>query len=48
VHPASGRTYHIEFNKPKQEGIDDITGEALIQRDDDTEQTVKRTFGSLP
>ncbi len=41
VHPASGRTYHIEFNKPKQEGIDDITGEALIQRDDDTEQTVK-------
>lgn len=42
VHPASGRTYHIEFNKPKQEGIDDITGEALIQRDDDTEQTVKR------
>ncbi len=42
VHPASGRTYHVEFNKPKQEGIDDITGEALIQRDDDTEQTVKR------
>ncbi|XP_076037892.1 adenylate kinase-like [Oratosquilla oratoria] len=31
VHPASGRTYHISFNPPKQEGIDDVTGEALIQ-----------------
>jgi len=42
VHPASGRTYHIEFNKPKVEGLDDVTGEALIQRDDDTEETVKK------
>ncbi len=42
VHLASGRTYHIEFNKPKQEGIDDITGEVLIQRDDDKEETVKK------
>jgi len=42
VHPASGRTYHIEFNKPKQEGVDDETGEALIQRDDDQESIVKK------
>ncbi|KAF3981247.1 MAG: adenylate kinase [Methylococcales symbiont of Hymedesmia sp. n. MRB-2018] len=42
VHPGSGRTYHIEFNKPKKEGIDDITGEVLIQRDDDAEETVKK------
>lgn len=42
VHPASGRTYHVEYNKPKQKGLDDITGEALIQRDDDTEATVKK------
>ncbi len=42
VHPASGRTYHIEFNKPKQEGIDDETGEPLIQRDDDQEDIVKK------
>jgi adenylate kinase len=42
VHLASGRTYHIEFNKPKVEGVDDQTGEALIQRDDDKEETVKK------
>jgi len=42
VHLASGRTYHIEFNKPKQEGIDDETGESLIQRDDDQEDIVKK------
>ncbi|MFK5950106.1 MAG: adenylate kinase [Methylococcales bacterium] len=42
VHPASGRTYHIEFNKPKQEGLDDDTGEPLIQRDDDQESIVKK------
>ncbi len=41
VHLASGRTYHIEFNPPKQPGIDDITGESLIQRDDDKEETVR-------
>jgi adenylate kinase len=42
VHSESGRTYHIEFNPPKQEGIDDITGEALIQREDDREETVRK------
>ena len=42
VHPASGRTYHVKFNPPKVEGQDDATGEALIQRDDDKEETVKK------
>ena len=42
VHPASGRTYHVKFNPPKVEGKDDLTGEALIQRDDDKEDTVKK------
>lgn len=41
VHLASGRSYHVLFNPPKVEGIDDVTGEALIQRDDDKEETVK-------
>ena len=41
VHPASGRTYHIEFNPPEIEGKDDVTGEELIQRDDDREEVVK-------
>lgn len=41
VHPASGRTYHVKFNPPKTEGVDDLTGEALIQRDDDKEATVR-------
>ncbi|NHC61104.1 adenylate kinase [Paenalcaligenes suwonensis] len=41
VHPASGRSYHVRFNPPKTEGLDDITGEALIQRDDDCEETVR-------
>ena len=40
VHLASGRTYHIVFNPPKEEGKDDETGEPLIQRDDDKEETV--------
>eukprot|EP00829_Urostomides_striatus_P017490 TRINITY_DN605_c0_g1_i1.p1 TRINITY_DN605_c0_g1~~TRINITY_DN605_c0_g1_i1.p1 ORF type:complete len:254 (+),score=96.46 TRINITY_DN605_c0_g1_i1:65-826(+) len=40
-HPASGRTYHVKFNPPKVEGKDDITGEPLIQRDDDKEETMK-------
>ncbi|MBK7007026.1 MAG: adenylate kinase [Burkholderiales bacterium] len=40
-HPASGRTYHVKFNPPKVEGVDDITGEPLIQREDDKEETVK-------
>lgn len=42
VHVASGRTYHIEYNPPKVEGKDDVTGEDLIQRDDDQEETVKQ------
>ena len=42
VHPASGRTYHLKFNPPKVEGRDDVTGEDLIQRDDDKEETVKK------
>ena len=42
VHLASGRTYHIKFNPPKVEGKDDVTGEPLIQRDDDKEETVKK------
>ena len=41
VHIASGRTYHVKFNPPKAEGKDDVTGEALIQRVDDKEETVK-------
>ena len=41
-HPASGRTYHVKFNPPKVEGIDDETGEPLVQRDDDKEETVKK------
>ena len=42
VHPASGRTYHVKFNPPKVAGQDDVTGEALIQRDDDKEETVRK------
>ncbi|MCX7230790.1 MAG: adenylate kinase [Burkholderiales bacterium] len=42
VHAASGRTYHLRFNPPKVEGMDDVTGEALILRDDDREETVKK------
>jgi adenylate kinase len=41
VHVASGRTYHVVFNPPKEEGKDDETGEPLIQRDDDQEDTVR-------
>jgi len=41
-HPGSGRTYHVKFNPPKVEGRDDVTGEPLIQRDDDREETVKK------
>ena len=41
-HPASGRTYHVKFNPPKVAGKDDVTGEPLIQRDDDKEDTVTR------
>ena len=42
VHLASGRTYHVTFNPPKVEGKDDVTGEPLIQRDDDQEETVRK------
>ena len=41
-HPASGRTYHVKFNPPKAEGRDDLTGEELIQREDDKEETVRK------
>ena len=41
-HAASGRTYHVTFNPPRQEGADDVTGEPLIQRDDDKEEAVRR------
>ncbi len=41
-HAASGRTYHVKYNPPKVEGKDDVTGEALIQRDDDKEETVRK------
>jgi len=42
VHPASGRTYHLKFNPPRSEGKDDVTGEPLVQRDDDREGTVRK------
>ena len=41
-HPGSGRTYHVKFNPPKEEGKDDVTGEPLVQRDDDKPETVKK------
>jgi adenylate kinase len=41
THEASGRTYHVVYNPPKQEGVDDVTGEPLIQREDDLEETVR-------
>ena len=40
VHPQSGRNYHIDFNPPKKEGVDDVTNEPLIQREDDKPETV--------
>lgn len=40
VHPGSGRTYHVLFNPPKAEGTDDVTGEPLVQRDDDKEDAI--------
>ena len=42
VHPGSGRTYHVKFNPPKVAGKDDVTGEDLMQREDDTEETVRK------
>ncbi len=46
VHPGSGRSYHIEFNPPKVAGHDDLTGEPLIQRADDNEETVRRRIAN--
>lgn len=42
AHLASGRTYHVIYNPPKKEGLDDVTGEPLVQREDDKEETVKK------
>jgi adenylate kinase len=42
AHLPSGRTYHVKFNPPKKDMVDDVTGEALVQRDDDKEETVKK------
>lgn len=42
VHPGSGRIYHITYNPPRQPGLDDETGEELVQRDDDREETVRK------
>ncbi len=42
VHPGSGRVYHLKYNPPKQDGIDDVSGEPLVQRDDDREETVRK------
>lgn len=42
VHPASGRVYHVTYNPPKEAGKDDVSGEPLIQRDDDQEDTIRR------
>ncbi len=42
THQPSGRTYHVRFNPPRREGVDDITGEPLVQRDDDREETVRK------
>jgi adenylate kinase len=42
VHPGSGRVYHVRYNPPKVEGVDDETGEPLVQRDDDREETVRK------
>jgi len=45
VHVASGRSYHVRYNPPKAEGRDDVTGEPLIQREDDREETVRKRLG---
>jgi adenylate kinase len=46
VHPGSGRSYHVEFNPPRAPGKDDVTGEPLVQRPDDNEETVKRRIAT--
>ncbi len=42
THPGSGRSYHVRFNPPRAAGLDDLTGEPLVQRDDDREETVRK------
>jgi adenylate kinase len=44
-HPASGRVYHVKFNPPKVDELDDVTGEPLVQRDDDKPETVSKRLG---
>lgn len=46
VHPASGRTYHVVFNPPRVAGRDDVTGESLVQRRDDREETVRERIAT--
>lgn len=45
-HPGSGRVYHIEHNPPKVDGVDDVTGEPLIQREDDKEETIRERLST--
>ncbi len=45
VHPGSGRTYHVKYNPPRVPGKDDVTGEDLVQREDDMEETVRKRLG---
>ncbi len=45
-HPGSGRVYHVEFNPPKVEGVDDVTGEPLVHRDDDKEDTIRNRLST--
>ena len=45
-HPGSGRVYHVVFNPPRVEGRDDVTGEPLVQRDDDREETIRRRLAT--
>jgi len=47
IHPASGRTYHKEFHPPKKPGVDDVTGEPLIQRSDDNVETLRKRLGAF-
>jgi len=47
IHPASGRTYHKEFSPPKKPGVDDVTGEPLIQRSDDNIETLRRRLSAF-
>lgn len=46
VHPGSGRTYHVDYNPPKVPGKDDVTGEPLVQRADDNEETVRKRIAT--